>query len=231
MPEPVFTSALSGRSAPAALSVSMREVVDRGMIDLRGDAKDPAFLAAVGSVLGFDLPLKPRTSSLPPTPTSSPSPGGGECLPPLWGKGRGGGDSQAPLQALWLSTDQWLIFCPRAGTSRLLAALREKLSGIHSLAVDLSDARTVIRIEGEAARTVLMKSVPLDLTSPEYRAGTVRRLRFGEIAALIHIVRENPDAIDLYVFRSYAEFAWDLLLATASAASALNLFGGQEPPL
>jgi sarcosine oxidase subunit gamma len=194
----------------------MREVSYRGMIDLRGDARDAAFRAAVESALGVPLPIEPRTSS--------PSPSMGE--------GRGGGNAapQAPATILWLSIDQWLILCPRPDTPRLLADLRARLGAIHSLAVDVSDARAIVRLEGEAVRPVLMKSIPVDLTLPGHGVGAVRRVRFGEVAALIHVAAEAPDAIDLYVFRSYAEFAWDLLLATATAGSALTLFGEQPPP-
>jgi len=202
MPEPVFTSPLGGRSALSGLSVSMREISDRGMIDLRGDPRDSAFRGAAEAVLGVPLPTEPRTSA------------GAE-----------------PLIILWLSTDQWLILCPRADTGRILADLRARLGAIHSLAVDMSDARAIIRLEGDGARVVLMKGTPVDLTLPGHGAGRVRRLRFGEIGALVHVVSEGPDVIDLYVFRSYAGFAWDFLLATATSGSSLALFGEQDAPL
>ncbi len=58
----------------------------------------------------------------------------------------------------------------------------------------------------------------------------MRRLRFAEIAALLHIVSEKPDVIDLYVFRSYANYAWDWLLANGRSAAAVKQFGKQAPP-
>jgi sarcosine oxidase subunit gamma len=134
------------------------------------------------------------------------------------------------VQALWLSTDQWLILCPRAKTADLLNDLRQALAGIHSFAVDVSDMRTIIRLEGDDARFVLLKGCSLDLLSRDYGAGTVRRLRFAEIAALLHIVTEKPDVIDLYVFRSYANYAWDWLLANGRSAAAVRPFARQAPP-
>ena len=80
------------------------------------------------------------------------------------------------------------------------------------------------------ARSVLLKGSSLDLLSSDYQAGTVRRLRFAEIAALIHIVSEKPDVVDLYVFRSYANYAWDWLLANGRSAAAIRPFGRQAPP-
>lgn len=196
-----FETALEGREAPQGLSVELRELTSRGMIDLRGLAGDGKFMEAVKDVLGLDLPTKPRSSA-------------------AWGE----------VQALWLSPDQWLILCPRAKTNDLLASLRQALTQIHSFAVDVSDMRTILRIEGDPARAVLLKGCSLDLQSPDYEPGTVRRLRFAEIAALLHIVSGKPDVIDLYVFRSYADYAWDWFLANGRAVAEVRQFGKQAVP-
>lgn len=201
MSEVQFESPLQSREAAAGLAVGIREITSRGMIDLRGFTTERKFMAATKEVLGLDLPKMARTSV-------------------AWGD----------IQALWLSSDQWLILCPRARTGELLASLRKALQGIHSLAVDVSDMRSIIRVEGDEARVVLLKGSTLDLLSPDYAAGTVRRLRFAEIAALLHIVSERPDVIDLYVFRSYADYAWDWFLANGRAVAAVRPFGRQTVP-
>jgi sarcosine oxidase subunit gamma len=197
MSELHFESPLAHRAAPQDLSIGLREVAGRGMIDLRGLASDRKFAAAAKQALGLELPKTPRTSA-------------------SWGE----------IKVLWLSIDQWLILCPRAKTAELLAALEKALQGIHSLAVDVSDMRAVIRLEGEGAREVLMKGCSLDLLSGEYGPGTVRRMRFAEIAALLHVVEDN--VFDVYVFRSYADHAWDYLLATAREPAEIRLFGKQD---
>lgn len=204
MSEPQLTTALHhrlGRQGTLGLTVAMREIAERGMIELRGLPADRRFLPAVKGVLGFDLPRKPRTSA-------------------------GEGD----VAALWLSIDQWLVTAPRENTAALAAALTGGLTGIHSLVVDLSDARTIIRLEGESARSVLAKGTSADLWSPDFVRGTVRRLRFAEIAAMVHVAGIDPDVLDLYVFRSQADYAWEYLLATARDGSRLTLFGAQSAP-
>lgn len=105
------------------------------------------------------------------------------------------------------------------------AYLRPHIAGIHALAVDVSDMRAVIRLEGEGGRDVLMKGCSLDLLSGEYGPGTVRRMRFAEIAALLHVIEE--DVFDVYVFRSFADYAWDYLLTTAREPAKIRLFGKQ----
>ncbi len=193
MSEPVFASPLAHRAAPKNVSVGLHEITTRGMIDLRGLGSDRKFMAAAKQALGLDLPKAPRTSS-------------------TWGD----------VKALWLSPDQWLILCSREKAPALQAELSKALEGIHSLAVDVSDMRCIIRLEGEGVRETLMKGCSLDLIGDDYPTGTVRRVRFAEIAGLINIVEEN--VIDLYVFRSYADYTWDFLLKAARRGSEVRLF-------
>ncbi len=136
MSELHYESALAHVSAPAGLAADIREIADRGMIDLRGFSSDRRFMAAAKAALGIDLPKKPRTSV-------------------SWGD----------IKVLWLSVDQWLILASRGKAAELLASLRKALGGIHSLAVDVSDMRAIIRMEGEGSREILMKGCSLDLST------------------------------------------------------------------
>ena len=197
MSELYVESPLAHREAPQGLSIDLREITDRGMIDLRGSTSDKKFMAAVKKVLGLDLPKTPRISV-------------------SWGD----------VKALWLSIDQWLILCSRAKAVELTAALKAELGSIHSLVVDVSDMRAILRLEGEGVREVLLKGSSLDLLSENYAAGIVRRVRYADIPALLHIVEEN--VFDVYVFRSYADYAWEFLLATARAPAKISLFGAQD---
>jgi sarcosine oxidase gamma subunit len=85
MSEARFESPLAGLNAPLDRSISITEIVDQGMIDLRGDPRDKAFESAAESVLGDSLPRQPRSSI-----------------------------AAGELSVLWLSVDQWLVLCPRA---------------------------------------------------------------------------------------------------------------------
>lgn len=199
MVEPGFESPLAHMAAATGLAIDMREMADRGMIDLRGLASDRKFMAAAKESLGFDLPKQPRTSV-------------------SWGDAK----------ALWLSVDQWLILVPRSKVQETLERLRAALASIHALAVDVSDMRAVIRLEGEGVREVLLKGCSLDLLGGEYEPGTVRRMRFAEIAALLHVVEDG--IFDIYVFRSYAHYAWEFLSVTARESARVKLFGAQAVP-
>jgi sarcosine oxidase subunit gamma len=195
---PHFETALARRAAPTGLSFALREMADRGMIDLRGMTTDRKFMAAVKSVLGADLPKVPRASV-------------------AWGD----------VKMLWLSPDQWLVLCPRARAPALAADLGKALSGIHSQVTNVSDMRTVLRLEGENLRVTLAKGTSTDLMAAEVKPGFVKRLKFAEVGALINIVED--EIFELYVFRSQADYVWDFLLATGTTASALKIFGPQTP--
>ena len=196
----MFESALAGVAPPQGLCVTVREIADRGMIDLRGLTSDRKFMAAAKGVLGVEQPKTPRTAN-------------------SWGD----------IKVLWLSIDQWLILCSRDKVQALLADLRKALTGVHSLAVDVSDMRAVIRVEGEAARETLMKGCSLDLLNGDYEPGTVRRMRYAEIAALLHVVEDT--VFDIYVFRSYAHYTWEFLCTSAREPARVKLFGKQDVPV
>ena len=74
-----------------------------------------------------------------------------------------------------------------------------------------------------------MKGCSLDLLGGAYEAGTVRRMRYAEIAALLHVVEDQ--VFDIYVFRSYAHYAWEFLCTTAREAARVKLYGKQVAPV
>lgn len=195
-------SPLSHRTAlgPAAgYAVQIEEVTGRGMIDLRGNPDDPSFMAAAQKAIGLELPTEPRTSA-----------------------------TKGKVSVLWLSIDQWLITMPIDSCDKMLASLQKETGTLFALACDVSDARAIIRLEGKGVREVLIKGTSVDLTKPEFVKGVVRRMTFAEIAAMCHIVGTSPDVIDLYVFRSYADYTWEWLEATATEASKVTIWNAQD---
>ena len=198
------TYALDGKKPLDAATghvVSVSQITGRGMIDLRGILSDAKFKRAAKKALGVELPGEPRTSV-----------------------------AKGALSILWLSVDQWLICCAADQAGPLGQKLRKELDGIHSQVTDLSDARTIIRLAGDGVREVIMKAAPVDLTTAEFRPGTVRRLRFGDVAGMVHLLGGEPEAIDLFVFRSHAGYVWDWIEVTAHKASAIRVFGEQPAP-
>ena len=121
--------------------------------------------------------------------------------------------------AAWMSPDEVLLLAPPGTGQRLAAALGSALAGVHHLAVDVSAARAVFRIEGTGARGVLAKGAPVDLSPAAFRPGDMRRTRLGQVAVAFWMV--DAETFDLVCFRSVADFVarW---LAEAAAPGSLS---------
>jgi sarcosine oxidase subunit gamma len=203
MSERARTSPLAHRpaiAAGAASVVAIGEVAGRAMLDLRIAEGDAAGRGAAATAEGLALPEAPRTSSV----------AGGRA-------------------ALWMSVDQWLVTAPLAEAATLAAALERALDGRHAMVTDVSDARAIIRLSGAGAREIVMKGGPADLTRPDFAVGTARRMSLAGIAAMVHAVAGEPDALELYVARSVADYAWDWIVHAARPAAAVRLFTRQPP--
>ncbi|MBL9074022.1 sarcosine oxidase subunit gamma family protein [Tabrizicola sp.] len=106
----------------------------------------------------------------------------------------------------WMSPDEYLLILPYADVSAALASLAKSLAGEHYLAVDVSDARAVFRVEGDRAAEVLAKLVPVDFDRLE--PGELRRSRTAQVAAAMW---KQDQGFTLVCFRSVARYVFDLL--------------------
>jgi sarcosine oxidase subunit gamma len=200
MAEPVWESALAGARAEGT-SIEVSETEPRMMIDLRLAPDDAEGRAAAGAALGLELPTAPRTSA-----------------------------DAGGVSALWLSIDQWLVVGSRHRRAESLARMEAALAGRFSSVTDLSDARTVLRLEGRGARETVMKGGAADLLGADFRPGSARRLTFAGIAAMVVHAGAEPERLELYVHRSCSDYALRWLEAAAVTGAEVRLFAGTAPP-
>jgi sarcosine oxidase, subunit gamma len=123
-----------------------------------------------------------------------------------------GGDSACG----WMSPDEYLLILPYAKVTSALAAIAKALKGEHHLAVDVSDARAVFRIEGPQAADVLAKLSPVDFARLE--PAELRRSRAAQVACAFW---QQDGGFTLVCFRSVAGYVMGLL--THSALTGSNL--------
>jgi sarcosine oxidase subunit gamma len=116
----------------------------------------------------------------------------------------------------WMSPDEYLLIVPYAEVADALAKLAMALSGEHYLAVDVSDARAVFRIEGDKAADVLRKLSPVDFDRLE--PGELRRSRAAQVAAAMW---NQDQGFTLVCFRSVAGYVMGLLMHSALSGSEL----------
>lgn len=114
----------------------------------------------------------------------------------------------------WMSPDEYLLIVPYANVAEALAKLAKALDKEHHLAVDVSDARAVFRIEGDRAADVLRKLSPVDFDRLE--AGELRRTRTAQVAAAMW---QQDQGFTLVCFRSVASYVMGLLTHSAQPGS------------
>jgi sarcosine oxidase, subunit gamma len=116
----------------------------------------------------------------------------------------------------WMSPDELLIVLPYSEVADTLTQLSTSLGNHHHLAVDVSDARAVFRIEGAKAVQVLAKLSPVDMTA--LAEGELRRTRAAQVAAAFWA---QDGGYTLVCFRSVAGYVMGLLSASAKPGSEL----------
>jgi sarcosine oxidase, subunit gamma len=116
----------------------------------------------------------------------------------------------------WMSPDEYLLILPYAEVADAMAKLAKSLAGEHYLAVDVSDARAVFRIEGDKAADVLRKLSPVDFDT--LAPGELRRTRAAQVAAAIW---KQDQGFTLVCFRSVASYVMGLLTHSAHPGSEL----------
>ncbi len=114
----------------------------------------------------------------------------------------------------WMSPDEYLLVLPRSEVPKVLAALSKALGKDHHLAVDVSDARAVFRVEGDRADQVLRKLVPADLD--RMAPGELRRSRAAQVAVAFW---QQDGGYTLVSFRSVAGYVMGLLAHSARIGS------------
>jgi sarcosine oxidase, subunit gamma len=117
----------------------------------------------------------------------------------------------------WMSPDEYLLILPYDAVASTLAGLAKSLAGAHQLAVDVSDARAVFRIEGDRADQVLAKLAPVDLERLE--PGMLRRTRVAQVAAAFW---RDGDGFTLVCFRSVAAYVMGILTHAAMTGSEID---------
>ncbi len=115
------------------------------------------------------------------------------------------------MSVAWMSPDEVLILLPAGQAEAAVQALSAALKDTHHLAVNVSDARAILRIAGQGAREVIAKGAPVDMEV--FAPGEIRRTRLGQVACAFWI---SGDAqVDLVCFRSVGQFVEDWLTHAA----------------
>lgn len=183
-------SARFATASASAAHFSIGELAGVTQINLRGDAGDAGFAAAVRGALGFDLPATANT----------------------WSGSLG-------RAAIWLGPDEWLLTAPPGENTTFEGTLRSALRGMHHSVVDLSANRTVIAISGSDARPVLAKGCSLDLHAAAFAAPQSAQTLLAKVQLILQCA-DAKDAFRLYVRNSFAHYVAEWLTDAAAESAA-----------
>ena len=167
-------------NATATGTATVREIGPLGMISLRAATATPGLSDAILAVSGTSVPGQRMILR------------------------------QGEHWTAWMSPDEFLLVLPRAEVPAALATIVTTLGSAHHLAADVSDARSVFRIEGAGADAVIARLCPVDLQN--LPGGEIRRTRAAQVACALW---RADGGITLVAFRSVARYVFDILANAA----------------
>lgn len=136
--------------------------INSGHINLRGNAADEGFTAAVARVLGQALPLEPNTLT------------------------------QSAHRIYWLGPDEWQVVTELGDVGELLQSLHDALAGQHVAINDLSGGQVVFRLSGPDAADLLAKGCMLDLHPEVFGEGDCAQSGLGKATMLLGCIDTAP---------------------------------------
>ena len=179
---------LKKHEATASKAFRLNERPFLELVNVRGDLRDAAFVAAVESVIGCKPPEKANTTAT----------GNGYDL-------------------MWLGPDEWLVRSAAAHsatqTAPMEARLREAVKGLYAAAVDIGSGYTVLEISGTRTREVLVRGCPLDLHPTLFGEGQCAQTHYFK--ASMTLLPTGADSFDIVVRRSFADYFVKIMLDAA----------------
>ena len=167
--------------------ITIEEIPFVGKINLRGNIKDRDFLSNAGSVLNVLIPTEPNTKI-----------------------------TNSELQIIWLSPNEWLLrFLKNENFVKILNELNNKLNPEKSSITDISENKTIIRVEGDKTTELLRKFMVLNIDNVLKDNLKVAQTIFVKIPILIvrNHLNQEKQSFDIHVNRSHT-----CLLYTSDAA-------------
>ena len=162
------------------------------LVNLRGDTRDAAFLAAVEATTGCRVPEAPNTVA------------------------RG-----THYDLLWLGPDEWLArsttplnVASAASAAPLEGALRTSFAGLFASATDIGSGFTVLQIKGTHVREVLARGCPLDLHPRQFKVGQCAQSFYFKSSLTLLLTAD--DTFELVIRRSFADYFINIMLDAAA---------------
>tara|TARA_Y100001970_G_C14203239_1_gene842414 strand:+ start:467 stop:1045 length:579 start_codon:yes stop_codon:yes gene_type:complete len=155
-------------------------------LNLRGNPQDKDFLSTLGSIFEILIPLDPNTKV-----------------------------QNDKVQIIWLSPTEWLVnFFNDKNYNTILEDLKSRLNVQKTSITDISENKTILRLEGSNVLSLLKKFMILDIENVLVSSSKVAQTIFVKIPILI--IKNSKDSsyksFDIHLNRSHAQYVRDLLI-------------------
>ena len=155
-------------------------------INLRGDSTEKKFITNVGKILDILLPTDPNTSN---------------C--------------NDKLKIIWLSPNEWLIEIYKIKDfEKILSDLKYSLNSQNTAVTDVTENRTILKLNGLHLYKLLSKFMIIDLDKILDKELSVAQTIFIKIPILIirNHKKNEEQSIYLHTNRSHTQYIIDLLV-------------------
>ena len=162
------------------------ELANIPKINLRGNSNDKNFIINVEKILDVHIPIKSNTFN-----------------------------STNKLKIIWLGPDEWLIeIYETKDFDKIFVDLKNSLNSQNTAITDVSDNRTILKLQGQNLYKLLSKFVIIDLDIAFNKESSVAQTIFIKVPVLMvrnHKYNENHD-LSLHANRSHAQYMINLLI-------------------
>ena len=170
---------------PSVLVPSAQPLLSRqnsvGVLNLRGNAADPAFVSALQQSLDMSLPVAACTTI-----------------------------AKGDVRSVWVGPDEWLLLTPAGQEHALAERLRKALSGQHHAITDVSSGLFLVDLQGPQVRDTLAQGCPMDLHVRAFPSGRAVGTHFYKVGLTLWLIAE-PDHCQMRVRRSFIDHFWQLI--------------------
>ena len=177
MPKAHQLPAFAPNAQPQALRVGQQHLA---VVNLRGNARDPAFVLSVQQALGLALPVSACTTL-----------------------------ANQRLRLVWVGPDDWFVLGPQGEQAALVAALRLALGDQHAAVTDVSSGYFVVSLAGPSARDLLAQGCPMDFHPSAFHADQAATTHFYKVGITLWQTGD-ASGFELLVRRSFIDHFWQL---------------------
>ena len=166
--------------------IKLREIAHTTKINLRIDPENKSLISELRQVLNVLLPNKPNTFY-----------------------------QHENIKAIWLGPNEWLIAEDiENNNTELLRSLNKIVGSINGSVTDISEQRTIFRLEGKKINILLSKFITLDLDNIFNKPRRVAQTIFVKVPVLICKINDdfNSNIFDIFINRSHTKYVYELLI-------------------